>query len=49
MTKMQVVLAIHLAIMQQFTGIRAVVGYASSIIGEILPDYSTVIPVILGF
>ena len=49
MNKTQIILAIHLAVMQQFTGIRAVVGYASSIIGEILPDYSTVIPVILGF
>ena len=49
MTKTQIALAIHLASMQQFTGIRAVVAYATSIISEVMPNFSTVIPVILGF
>lgn len=42
-------LAVHLAVLQQFSGINAVVGYGSSIVSDVLPRYASAIPVILNF
>ena len=36
--KTRVFLAIHLAVLQQFVGINAVVGFGSQIAGKIFPD-----------
>jgi len=41
--------SVHLAILQQFIGINAVVIYGTDIANEILPDLKNVIPIILNF
>lgn len=42
-------MAIHLAILQQFVGINAVVAYGVDIITQITPNLAKVIPVVLNF
>jgi hypothetical protein len=45
---MRLAVSIHLAVLQQFIGINAVVIYGGQIINGVFPDQKTLIPVILN-
>ena len=48
-SKLRLILAIHLALLQQFVGINVVVGYGTDIASQIFPSYKNLIPVFLNF
>ena len=48
MNKVRVILAVHLAVLQQFVGINAVIVYGSEIVSKVFPSLANLIPVFLN-
>lgn len=47
-TKIAIFIALHLALLQQFVGINAVVGYGGDIAGSAIPSLKTIFPMLIN-